>query len=364
VKTREEESQVLNLTTEAAIRLALVAALVVACIYILAPFVLPVVWGVIIAIAVWPLFHRVMAALGGRQRLAAVLFVLFALTLLLVPSGLLAESVTAALITAGKKFASGTMTIPPPPEEITRWPIIGSRIESIWIQAAQDPPAAVKPFGPQIQAVGGRLVSAVAGLGVGVLQFAFSIILAGVFLARAKVGADRADALAERLAGEGRGRALVKTAADTVSSVVNGVLGIAVVQAVAATIGMLLVGVPGAAAWGLLVLFLAVIQLPPLFVMGPMIFYVFSTTSTFGAVIFMIWALLVSVSDTFLKPIFLGRGVDVPMLVILIGAIGGMMAWGVLGLFVGAVVLAVGYQLAGAWFNAPDFAPQPADESG
>jgi predicted PurR-regulated permease PerM len=98
--------------------------------------------------------------------------------------------------------------------------------------------------------------------------------------------------------------------------------------------------------------------------MGPMIFYVFSTTDTFGAVVFMIWAILVSVSDTFLKPLFLGRGVEVPMLIILIGAIGGMIAWGVLGLFVGAVVLAVGYQLGRAWFNAPAFASQPADESG
>ena len=95
-----------------------------------------------------------------------------------------------------------------------------------------------------------------------------------------------------------------------------------------------------------------------------MVFCVFSTTGTFGAVLFMIWAILVSVSDTFLKPLFLGRGVRVPMLVILIGAIGGMMSWGVLGLFVGAVVLAVGYQLARTWFNEPEFAPQPADESG
>ena len=97
--------------------------------------------------------------------------------------------------------------------------------------------------------------------------------------------------------------------------------------------------------------------------MLPMIIYVFSTASTVGAVVFMIWALLVSVSDTFLKPLFLGRGVDVPMLVILIGAIGGMIAWGVLGLFVGAVVLAVGYQITGAWVREPEFAAdreQPA----
>jgi len=364
VKTRKEERQILSLTTEMAIRLAILAVLVVACLYILMPFVLPVIWGVIIAIAVWPLFRRLTAVLGRRQRLAAILFTLLALTLLLVPSWLLAESVTEAFVSAGKKLASGDVTIPPPPEEIADWPLIGKRIESTWTWAAEDPPAAVKTFRAQIRAAGGSLVSAVADLGIGVLQFAFSIILAGVFLATAKGGTHAAGSLAERLAGEERGRELVKTAGDTVSSVVKGVLGVAIVQAVAATIGLLLAGVPWAPAWGLLVLFLAVVQMPPILVMGPMIFYVFSTTGTFGAVLFMIWAILVSVSDTFLKPMFLGRGVKVPMLVILIGAIGGMIAWGVLGLFVGAVVLAVGYQLARAWFSQPDFAPQPADESG
>jgi len=364
VKTRKEERRYLNLTVEAAVRLAILVALVVACLHVLWPFGLPVIWGVIIAVAVWPLFRRLMAVLGERQRLAAVLFTLLALALLLVPSWLLAESVTGALVSTGKELAAGTVTIPPPPEDVADWPVIGGKLETLWTEAAENPPAAVKAFRPQIKAAGGMLVSAVGGIAIGILQFAFSIILAGVFLATAKGGAHAANALAERLAGAERGRDLVKTAASTVSSVVKGVLAVAVVQAVAATIGLLLAGVPAAPAWGLLVLFLAVVQMPPIFVMGPMIFYVFSTTPTFGAVLFMIWAILVSVSDTFLKPIFLGRGVKVPMLVILIGAIGGMIAWGVLGLFVGAVVLALGYQLGRAWFNAPEFTPQPADESG
>jgi predicted PurR-regulated permease PerM len=364
VKTREEEKQVLNLTTEVVVRLALLAALVVACLYILMPFVLPVIWGVIIAIAVWPLFRRLAAALGGRLRLAAILFTLLALALLLVPSWLLAESVTEAFVSAGKKLASGTVTIPPPPEAVADWPIIGEKLDTAWNQAVENPPAAVAALRTQIKTAGGNLVSAVAGLAIGILQFAFSIILAGIFLATAKGGTQAAGSFAARIAGTERGRELVKTAGDTVSSVVKGVLGVALVQAAAATIGLLLAGVPGAPAWGLLVLLFAVVQLPPIFVMGPMIFYVFSTTPTFGAVLFMIWAVLVSVSDTFLKPLFLGRGVEVPMLVILIGAIGGMIAWGVLGLFVGAVVLAVGYQLFRAWHSAPDFAPEAADESG
>jgi len=365
VNTPIDDTKVLQLTTEAAIRLALLTAVVAACLRIIWPFVLPVVWGVIIAIAVWPIFRRLAAVCGGRQKLAAGIFVMVALAALIIPSWLVAESVTDVVLTAGEKLASGSVTVPAPPDDIADWPIIGERLAAGWNKAVADPPAVALAFKPQIVAVGSGLLSTAAGMGLGVLQFAFSIILAGVFLATATGGANAARAFAVRIAGEERGKELAKTATDTVSSVVKGVLGVALVQSVAATLGMLLVGVPAATTWGLLVLLLAIVQLPPLLILGPMCFYVFSTTGTFGAVTFTIWALIVSVSDSFLKPLFLGRGVAVPMLVILIGAIGGMLAFGVLGLFVGAVVLAVGYQLTTAWFNDPAFAPsQPSNDSG
>jgi predicted PurR-regulated permease PerM len=364
VMTSTNESQVLRLTTEAAIRLALLTALVAGCLRIVWPFLLPVIWGTIIAIAVWPIIRRLTAVIGGRQKTASALFVLLALAILIVPSWLVAESVTQTVIHAGERLASGEVTVPAPPEQVADWPIIGGKLDRVWTAAVENPPAAIEAFRPQIIAVGGVLLSSVAGLGMGVLLFAFSIILAGVFLATAKGGANAARTFCIRVAGEERGLKLQETATDTVSSVVKGVLGVAAVQGVAATIGMLLVGVPAATTWGLLVLLLAVVQLPPFLILAPMCFYVFSTTGTVGAVLFTIWAIIVSVSDTFLKPLFLGRGVEVPMLVILLGAIGGMLAWGVLGLFVGAVVLAVGYQLVRAWFEDPEFAPQAAAESG
>jgi len=124
---------------------------------------------------------------------------------------------------------------------------------------------------------------------------------------------------------------------------------VAIIQSVFAAIGLIAVDVPAAGIWALIVLFLAVIQLPPLLILGPIIIYVFSTAETPPAVIFMIWSILVSVSDTFLKPLFLGRGVDVPMLVILLGAIGGMISSGLIGLFIGSVVLSLGYKVFQAW---------------
>lgn len=156
-------------------------------------------------------------------------------------------------------------------------------------------------------------------------------------------------------------------AEKTIRSVALGVLGIAIIQSILGGLGMALAGVPASGLWALAILILAVIQLPPLLIMGPAAVYVFANASTVTAVIFLIWAIIVSGSDTFLKPLLLGRGVDVPMLVILLGAIGGMMMTGILGLFLGAIVLAIAYQLFVAWLGeAPPSAegPEAASASG
>jgi predicted PurR-regulated permease PerM len=132
------------------------------------------------------------------------------------------------------------------------------------------------------------------------------------------------------------------------------------IQALLASLGLLVVGVPGAGLWALLVLILAIVQLPTILVLGPIIVYVFSTSTTVAAVVFAIWSILVGISDAFLKPLLMGRGVDVPMLVIFIGAIGGFMTSGIIGLFIGAIILALGYKLYLIWLEQdtqPDAEP-------
>jgi predicted PurR-regulated permease PerM len=136
-----------------------------------------------------------------------------------------------------------------------------------------------------------------------------------------------------------------------VRSVTLGILGVAMIQALLASLGLLVVGVPGAGLWALLVLILAIVQLPTILVLGPIIVYVFSTSTTVTAVVFAIWSILVGISDAFLKPLLMGRGVDVPMLVIFIGAIGGFMTSGIIGLFIGAIILALGYKLYLIWLD-------------
>jgi predicted PurR-regulated permease PerM len=193
-------------------------------------------------------------------------------------------------------------------------------------------------------------LSTAANTGVGILMFVVSIIIAGILLANAAGGRQVARAFARRLAGEW-GTKAVELAGATVQSVTLGILGVALIQTLLAGLGFLVVGVPGAGLWALLVLILAVVQLPTILVLGPIIIYVFATSSTITAVVFAIWSILVGISDAFLKPLLMGRGVDVPMIVIFIGAIGGFIASGIIGLFVGAIIFSLGYKLFLLWLN-------------
>jgi predicted PurR-regulated permease PerM len=202
-------------------------------------------------------------------------------------------------------------------------------------------------------------LSKAAGAGIGVLQFIFSIVIAAVFLAHAEKTKLAMQRFCRRLVAE-RGDEMLDLSVATIRSVVNGVLGIAAIQALLGGLGMFLVGVPATGLWALLILILVIAQLPALLILGPVIVYVFSVESTTVAVIFMIWSLVVSMSDLVLKPLMLGKGVEAPMLVILLGAIGGMIMSGIIGLFVGAVVLALGYKLFQAWLDLGE----PVSETG
>ncbi len=180
-----------------------------------------------------------------------------------------------------------------------------------------------------------------------------STCIAGVFLAKSEQSFAAAERIITRLAGE-KGGEITALATATIRGVMLGVVGVAVIQASLSAIGIVVVGVPIAGLWTIMVLVCAVIQLPPILILGPIAAYVFSYADTTPAVIFLVWVLLVSMSDAFLKPLLMGRGVDIPMLVILLGALGGMMMSGIMGLFVGAVVLAIVYTLFMAWMDDYD----------
>ncbi len=335
---------------EATIRIGVVVLLAIWSFQIFKPFLAPVVWGIIIAIASFTVYSRLKRILGGRDGLAATVFTLLALALLITPTVMLSESVLVSAQALSRNLEAGTVDVPPPPESVAGWPIIGDRLNDFWSLASQNLDAALDRIQPQLKAFSSWLVAKAAGAGLGILQFIIAIIIAGVLLAHASGGYKAAHAIFTRLADE-RGDELVDLATNTVRSVARGILGIALIQSLLAGVGMIVVGVPAAGLWALLVLLVAVVQLPALLVLAPIIVYVFYNASTMVAVIFMIWSILVALSDSVLKPLLLGRGVDVPMLVIFIGAIGGMIVNGIIGLFVGPIILAITYTLFLDWLS-------------
>ena len=348
-------------TIEAAIRLGVLLLLAILCFTIITPFVVLVLWGVIIAVAIYPIFTKLKAMLGGRNKLASILYTLIALTILMTPTIMVSNSLIDTSTAIAESYAEGTLDIPPPNDKVKDWPVIGEKTYKLWSGLSSNLQKTLKHYRPQLKEASKTLLSAVAGAGVGILQFVLSIIISGILLANAAGAQEVTRKIFSRLTSAEQGEEYTELSKATIRSVAQGVLGIAVIQAVLSALGMMVMDVPAWGLWSLIILVFAIAQLPPLLVLGFVVAYVFSVAETTPAIIFAIYCLILSASDGFLKPLFLGRGMSTPMLVILLGAIGGMMMSGIIGLFVGAIVLALGYELFMKWLN---YGEEPVQESG
>ena len=362
------DSKLVNSMIESALRIALIFGLLAISFNIIQPFLTPIAWGGILAVALMPVTRWVQRRVGDRQGLAATLVTLTGVLLLLGPSILVTES----LIDTGQELADafdeGDIKIDPPPAQVAEWPFVGEQLFDAWSLANQNLEAALSQFESQLTAAASWLIAKLGNTALSIVLFIVSLAIAGFFMAKSapvKAGLDR---FAVRVLGDD-GDDWVDMCGATIRSVVQGVLGVALIQALASAIGMFIMDVPATGLWVILVLLLAIIQLPPLLILGPIAAYVFSYAETTPAVIFLVYALIISGSDAFLKPMLLGRGLDVPMPVILIGAIGGMMTAGIIGLFAGAVVLAIWYRLFIFWLTPgidrgkPGEAEEPAAET-
>jgi predicted PurR-regulated permease PerM len=351
-----------QLALETCIHVGLALLLVVVCFLILRPFIPLLAWGIIISVSAYPSFQKLQRGLGDRGVLSAVLFTVVLLALLIVPVGLLAGTLVEGIQTLLTHFKEGSVVVPPPPASLETWPIIGAPLYSLWSLASSDLAKAVKSFAPQIKAVVPGLFSASAGIALTVLQFALSIVVAGVLLANAQAAYALTRSLCNRFFGD-RGPELQQLIGATIRSVTSGILGVALIQSVFAGLGFLVAGLPGAGLWAVVFLIAAVLQVGAL-VLIPAVIYMFTIASATKAVIFLVWCAFVAVLDNVLKPILLGRGVAVPIVVVFLGAIGGFLAMGIIGLFVGGIVLSVGYKLSLAWLYlspsqaSPDDLPQ------
>ena len=338
------------------IQIGALLLLLILCYRIVSPFITVVIWGIVISVALHPAYTSLAAKLGGREKLSSFILVVIGLTIIIVPTWMLAESSIDGLRNVASHLEDGSVTISPPNDSVAEWPLIGEKVHAVWSDAASNLEATLNKYSSQLQVFGQKALS-LAGSTIGTaFQFVFSVILAGVLFMSAASGHRAARNIAGSLVGDSAGDKLTNMSILTIRSVVKGVLGVAIIQTIFAAIGLVMIGVPAPGLWAGAVLVLAIIQLPPIIILGPIAVWVFSVAEPVPATIFAVYSMIVSVSDAFLKPMLLGRGVDTPMLVILIGAIGGAIAFGIIGLFLGAVILAISYELLTVWM-APDQAP-------
>jgi predicted PurR-regulated permease PerM len=333
------------------IQIAAVVILISYCLDIVGPFVSLIVWGLVLAIAIHPLFLKLAAALGGKEKLAATLIVLIALAIIVVPGWITTQSIITSITAFAQEVKTGNLQVPPPNESVADWPLIGERVYQTWTAASINLEEAAKNFDPSPREASLWLVGKIGSLVTGLLAFAVSIIIAGVASLYPKSGYKASCVLASRIS-PARGQHLVDTSIATIRSVTNGVLGVAFIQAVLAGIGLVAMGVPHAGIITGVVLITSIVQVPALLIIVPVVFWVFSFAAPVPAAIFAVYMLIVALSDNVLKPILLGRGVNLPAAIVLIGAIGGMIEYGVIGLFLGAVILGLGYTIISDWMRS------------
>ncbi|OLL31866.1 AI-2E family transporter [Burkholderia sp. SRS-W-2-2016] len=332
------------------IRAGLVAVLAIACFRVFVPFLNLMVWAVILAITLYPLQVRLRSRLRGKDGLVATLIILISFAVILVPTYALGVAVANSIERAMDIFRSGDFRIPPPAESVAAWPLVGQRIFDFWTQASTDLTGLVQKFAPQMKEVGVAILGTVTGLGAGLLVFFVALIVAGILMAYGEKGHRSAVQIASRISGLENGPQIADLCTSTIRAVAQGVVGIAFIQMLLIGIGFIVMGIPGAGLLALAVLLIGIMQLPATLITVPVIAFVILTEGVSTAtVIFSVYVFVAGLADNVLKPLLLGRGVAVPMPVVLIGALGGMVTGGVIGLFIGPVMLAVGYQLFWRW---------------
>jgi predicted PurR-regulated permease PerM len=332
------------------IRAGLIAVLTIACYQVFQPFRDLLLWSLILAVTFYPLHGKLKGKLGIGDGRAASLIVLVTVALLMVPIYLMGTSIADSVERSLALGKAGDWRVPPPPDSIASLPLIGQRLHGFWQQASGDPTSLMQTFMPYLKDLGVTLLGTLAGVGGAFLAFIGALIIAGILMAYGDNGSRSAVRIASRISSPDRGPQIVDLCTATIRAVAQGVVGIAFVQALLVGGGFVVMGIPGAALLALVVLLLGIMQLPATLITLPVIGFILVTQGlTAATIVFAVYSLVAGLADNVLKPLLLGRGVNVPMPVVLIGALGGMVTGGIIGLFLGPVLLAVGYMLFWQW---------------
>lgn len=333
------------------IRLALVGVLVLLCFQVFNPFLGLMTWALVLAAMVYPVHQSLAARMGGRQGRASTVLVLAGFALLGVPIILLAGSFVTHIHGLSEAYQAGTLVLPAPSKSVADWPLIGNKVYAAWSAAAASLPDFVEANREALRGFSKGTLAATANTAKGVLGFLGSMAIAGIMMAYGEGGSRAIYHILCKVAGPVQGPRVHKLATMTTRSIAVGVLGVALIQALILGLGFFFSGIPAAGLLAVVVMLVGIMQLPALVISIPAIAYLWSAGdgSTVATAIWTVYLLVGGAADNVLKPLLLGRGVDAPMPVILLGALGGMATSGIIGLFLGAVLLAVGYQVFMQW---------------
>ena len=346
-----------NVTIDTFLKIVVLSILIIWSFYIVKPFVLLLMWSIIVAVALYPLYNKVAMLLKGKKKgLLGTLFIVVLIGLILLPTISITGSIVESSTEIYTNFENGSLEVPPPNSSVSEWPLIGKKLYNAWANASKDMESFIFNHPDEIKSSLGWFFDSIKGL-VGVVFLSIiALIIAGVFMSSAEDGYKTGVKFMDKLM-EGQGKDLMKMCTNTIRSVVKGILLVAVIQGILAFAGFSMIGLDNTAGLlAVIVIFAAIIQIPVALIVLPIIVYVFSFAETTPAIIFAVYMILVALLDNVLKPMLLAKGLQTPMIVILIGAIGGMIFQGILGLFIGPVVLAILHNLYTSWVNNTEIA--------
>jgi predicted PurR-regulated permease PerM len=349
------------------VRFSLLALMAFYCFRVIHPFLSLLLWAIILAVVLYPLHQRIRRGRGWSDGRTATLLVLLSIAVLAVPLVLVGESLLSSALGAAKHLEQGQFHVPAPKASVAEWPVVGPKLHAAWTQLAADPHLLAEKLGPRFRDAGLKVLGAAAGAAGAALLLLAALAVAGIFMAWGQETIASTRRVATWLVGPQRAGELVALCAATIRAVAQGVVGIAFIQALLVGVAFVLLPVPGAGLLTVVILMLGIMQIPATVVTIPVIVWVLAAQGVdTGTIVFSIYVFIAGLADNVLKPLLLGRGVEVPMPVILIGAIGGMVTDGLIGLFIGPVVLGVFYQLFWRWVDQHQVPPAtgPAPPTG
>jgi len=346
----ENELMVDDKTIDISIRILLIVLLFAWCGMIIFPFVLPVLWGLILAIALHPLYSRLLKLLRGKRTISAVITSGIMIVLLILPTVWLITSVVESAGQLIESLRDDTLSIQPPKPSVADWPIIGEPVYNAWLLVTTNLEAAILKYSPHIINAGDKFLGAFKSVATSFLMLLLSIVISGFFLAGSEKSERSVSAFATRIGGK-RGEEFINIIVLTIRNVAKGILGVAFIQFIILGAVFIIAKIPFAGLWALFVLLFAIMQLPAALVTIPVIIYLYTVREPLPATLWSVLIILGSLIDNVLKPWLMGMGAPVPMLVIFLGAIGGMILSGFIGLFTGAIILSLGYKVVNIWIT-------------